>query len=245
MMALQIDRPHDGRDVRTSSALGPRDVVRVCLVDDHAIVRQTLADCLHRESWLEVVATAGSVKDAIVVTTGLRPDVVVMDYQLPDGDGITACEEIIAAAPGTRVVLFTMYRRRELAQRALGAGASGFVTKIGDLDVLFDALRTVVAGGRFIDPEVTVGRFCLSAQEIAVLALLAEGATARQVADALALSVATVRTYTQRAAKKLGARNRTEAMAVAVAEGLAWPSKLDIADNSPRTSPHFGDRRTS
>lgn len=196
-----------------------RRSIRLYVVDDHAMFRELLMDHLDRRDVLTVVGGAGSAEQAVREVEPLRPDVVLLDYQLPGEDGISACPKILEAASVACVVVLTMFRRAELIDRALQAGARGFVTKGDDVEALEEAIRTVAAGGRFIDSGVAV-RYGLTAHELAALALAAGGSGGRQIGAALGLSKNTVDTYLKRAAKKLGAANRAEAVAIAVREGL-------------------------
>lgn len=194
----------------------------ICLyvVDDSEMFRELLVGHLNRREAISVVGEAASGEQAIRELPGLNPDVVLLDYRLEGGeDGITAGSKVRATLPGTRVIVFSLFRRRELLDRALSAGAAGFVTKSTDLAALEDAIRTVVAGGRFIESGLTE-RYHLTVHELAAVALAANGQTSRQIGEALALSKNTVDTYLKRAAKKLGAANRPEAVAIAVRHGL-------------------------
>lgn len=195
------------------------ETIGLYIVDDHHALREALGEHLAVKYPVEIVGEAGDAEEAMVGVAQTRPDVVLLDQQLPGRRGIDACPDLLAACPGVKIVIFTRFANRVLAQRSLAAGATGFAVKSITTDALWQAIRTVVAEGRYVDPEVN-HRYGLTPQEVGTLALAAKGRTSPQIADALHLSPHTVDTYLKRAARKLGARNRIEATAIAARDGL-------------------------
>jgi len=209
---------------------------RILIVDDHEVVRLGLKALLEHHPNFEVVAEAGSAKEAIDQTEQFRPDIILMDIRLPGTSGIEACEEITATYPDTRVVMLTSYAEDEMLFSAIRAGASGYILKqIGGND-LIRALESVGRGEALLDPAVTQRVFQevrravreeeasafanLSQQEKHVLQLVSEGKTNREIAKALFLGEGTVRNYVSSILSKLSVSNRAEAAAYAVEHNL-------------------------
>ncbi len=209
---------------------------RILLVDDHEVVRLGLKALLERHSNFEVVAEAGSARDAIEKVKTFAPDVVVMDIRLPGGSGIEACQEITSKNPDVKVIMLTSYAEDEMLFSAIRAGAAGYVLKqIGGED-LIRAIEAVGRGEALLDPAVTQRIFqevrkaareeeasafsALTQQEKHVLLLVSEGKTNREIAKALFLGEGTVRNYVSSILSKLGVSNRAEAAAYAVEHNL-------------------------
>ena len=176
--------------------------IRVCLVDDHAMVRQALRDRCAREADLEVVGEAATAAAAVGLVTSVRPDVAVLDVMLPDGDGVMACREIRSAAPETACLMLTGYTGEQALVGAIMAGAAGYVSKQNAAEVLVDAIRTVAAGRSVLDAgaakavmdmvrdELATGPG-LSGRSMRVLELVGNGLTDRQIAKRLEVPVQT------------------------------------------------------
>lgn len=209
---------------------------RILLVDDHEIVRLGLKALLERHPNFEVVAEAGTAREAIEKVESHKPDVVVMDIRLPGGSGIEACGEISDRFPETKVIMLTSYAEDEMLFSAIRAGAAGYVLKqIGGED-LVRAIEAVGRGEALLDPAVTQRVFqevrkaakdeeasafsALTQQEKHVLLLVSEGKTNREIAKALFLGEGTVRNYVSSILSKLGVSNRAEAAAFAVEHNL-------------------------
>jgi two-component system, NarL family, response regulator DevR len=189
---------------------------RILLVDDHEVVRLGLKALLERHPSFEVVAEAGTAREAVERVEDFSPDVVVMDIRLPGGSGIEACEEIASRFPSSKVIMLTSYAEDEMLFSAIRAGASGYVLKqIGGED-LVRAIEAVGRGEALLDPVVTQRIF----QEKHVLLLVSEGKTNREIAKALFLGEGTVRNYVSSILSKLGVSNRAEAAAYAVEHNL-------------------------
>lgn len=208
-------------------------MIRVLVVDDHAVVRSGIARLLDSERDLDVVGETGSGHEAVRICRELKPDVVLLDFGLPDIDGLEVTRQVIALGYGIRVLILTMYASEEYAFRLLRAGASGFLLKGAPAEELLLALRQVVRKGRYVTPSIVdklVGRIAcpatespesvLSDREIQVLVRLASGLTTRQIADELSLSTSTVETYRARIMEKLGLRNLSEMTRFAIRRGL-------------------------
>ncbi|MBO2464260.1 response regulator transcription factor [Actinomadura violacea] len=199
-------------------------MIRVMLAEDQRMVRGALAALLSLEDDLEVVGEASGSAEAVAVAARTRPDVVLLDIEMPDRDGLAAAPEIRAAAPGCRIMILTTFGRPGYLRRAMEAGASAFLVKDGPAQELAAAIRRVVAGERVIDPALaaaalSAGPNPLSPRECDVLAAGADGSTIADIAGRLHLSEGTVRNYLSAAINKVGARNRIEAVHTARAQG--------------------------
>lgn len=208
-------------------------MIRVLVVDDHTLVRAGLCKLLEGEGDLEVVAQTGSGREAVQLCQAHKPDVVVLDYNLPDQDGLATTEQIMALKLKSHVLVLTMYANEEYAIRVIRAGATGFIIKGASTDELVAALRKVAAGGIHVSPAVQERMVVrlghepsehpesdLSNRELQVLVRLARGATTREVAEELCLSPSTVETYRSRILEKLGLRNNSDLTRFAVRRGL-------------------------
>ena len=183
--------------------------LRILLVDDHEVVRVGLRGLIERQPEMEVVGEAGSVREAVSQAKQLTPDVVVLDIRLPGGDGLEACRQIKAQRPETRIIVLTSYPDDEMLFDAIACGAEGYVLKQIGSDDLIRALEQVGRGGSLLDPSLTNRVFAkmremrhqeralafaeLTAQEMQILARLAEGKTNREIGADLQLSEKTVR----------------------------------------------------
>jgi DNA-binding NarL/FixJ family response regulator len=199
-----------------------RQPIRLMLVDDHEMVAHSLRAILEQEADIEVVAVSSSVADALVDVAEARPDVILMDYYLSDGDGVTAAARIKQDHPEIRVILLTGSDDPLALQRAVDAGCVGFLDKAGPLDELAAAVRVAAAGHVVIAAQdlaqLLPGRgksAALTKRERQILHLVAEGMTNQVIAAELVLSVHTVRTHVQTVLNKLGAHSKLEAVAIA------------------------------
>jgi DNA-binding NarL/FixJ family response regulator len=214
-------------------------VIPVAIADDQALVRAGFASLLGAADDIEVVGEAADGREAIALARRIRPAVVLMDVRMPELDGIEATRAI-AADPdldAVRVIVLTTFELDAYVFEALKAGASGFLTKDVEPDVLRDAVRTVAAGHALLTPSVTrrvVDAFAaaspiavdparlevLSEREREVLRLVAEGLSNHEVAARLHLSPLTVKTHVSRCLQKLGARDRAQLVVAAYQGGL-------------------------
>lgn len=199
--------------------------IRLLLADDQALVRGALSALLSLEPDLEVVAEVGSGSDVVPAVLEHRPDVALLDVEMPGLDGISATAEVRAAAPGVRVLIVTTFGRPGYLRRALQAGASGFVVKDTPAAQLADAVRRVHSGLRVVDPglatdSLLAGESPLTQRETEVLQAARDGSSVAAIAGKLFLSEGTVRNHLSAAIGKTNASNRTEA--VLVADGNGW-----------------------
>jgi DNA-binding NarL/FixJ family response regulator len=204
-------------------------MIRILLVDDHPVVRLGLRGMLDAEPDLTVVGEASSGDEGLAVAQAERPDIVLMDLRMPGGDGVSATERILAAVPGTRVLVLTTYESDRDILRAIEAGAGGYLLKDAAPAVLADAVRAAARGETVLAPSVasTLVRQvrapappALSARETEVLRLVAGGATNADIGRRLFIAEATVKTHLLRIFNKLDVADRTAAVTTAMRHGL-------------------------
>ncbi|WP_205876899.1 hypoxia response regulator transcription factor DosR/DevR [Mycobacterium camsae] len=200
-------------------------MVRVFLVDDHEVVRRGLIDLLGADPELDVVGEAGSVTEAMSRIPAANPDVAVLDVRLPDGNGIELCRELLSRMPELRCLILTSYTSDEAMLDAILAGASGYVVKDIKGMELARAVKDVGAGRSLLDNRAAAALMSklrdaterqdplsgLTEQERALLGLLSEGLTNKQIADRMFLAEKTVKNYVSRLLAKLGMERRTQA----------------------------------
>ena len=207
------------------------DVIRVLVVDDHALHRDGIRQILGQQPDIQVAGEAESAELALVLVNQLHPSVVLMDIRLPGMNGIDATRRIRRDHPGTRVLVVSAYDDEEYIRGALEAGASGHLSKAAPGRQLIEAVRAVAAGGTVIEPAVlnhllagTSGAPLPAAQlterELAVLELLAHGLHNKQVATRLGISRRTVERHCDNIYDKLGVGSRTEAVVQAISAKL-------------------------
>lgn len=195
-------------------------MIRVLLAEDMHMVRGALAALLNLENDIEVVAQVASGADILPVATECKPDVAVIDIDLPEKDGLTAAGELHEHLPGCRTLILTSLGRPGTVRRALDAKVNGFLLKDAPSDKLANALRSVAVGRRVIDSELALSAWetedCpLTPREIEILRLAANGRTVADIASELFLSAGTVRNYLAAVVTKLNARNRVDAIRIA------------------------------
>lgn len=212
-------------------------MVRILIADDHSVVRAGLRALLEQKDNFRVVAEAATGEEAVQRAQEYHPDVAVLDIRMPGLSGIEACRRIVETVPGCRVVMLTSYAEDELLLAAIDAGASGYVLKRIGSDELIHAVERVSMGEGMLDPSMTATVFervreanraedasafaDLTQQELAVLALVAEGLTNRQIAVKLFLGEGTVRNYVSSVLSKIGVSNRAEAAIYAVKHNIS------------------------
>ncbi|MEV4325544.1 response regulator transcription factor [Microbispora rosea] len=199
-------------------------MIRVVLAEDQSMVRGALASLLGLEPDIEVVGEASDGDEVIGVAEATKPDVALLDIEMPGRDGISAAEELRRRVPGCRVVILTTFGRPGYLRRAMEAGAVAFLVKDSPASELAAAIRRVLRGERVIDPglaavALSAGPNPLSPRERDVLSAAADGSTINDIALRLHLSEGTVRNYLSAAIHKTGARNRIEAVQKAQAQG--------------------------
>ncbi|MFJ6632829.1 response regulator [Streptomyces sp. NPDC091376] len=207
--------------------------IRVFLLDDHEVVRRGLRDMLDAESGIEVVGEAGTAEQALARGPALRPHVAVLDVRLPDGDGITVCRELRSHMPDLACLMLTSFDDEDALLDAIMGGAAGYVLKQIKGSDLVSAVRTVATGQSMLDPATTARLMhslrdpeaghpaeddrlaALSERERAVLDLIGEGLTNRQIGKRLYLSEKTVKNHISRLLSKLGVERRVQAAVIA------------------------------
>jgi two-component system response regulator DesR len=197
-------------------------MIRLLLADDQALVRGALSALLGLESDLEVVAEVASGLEVVPAVLEHRPDVALLDVEMPGLDGISAAAEVRRASPSTRVLIVTTFGRPGFLRRAMQSGADGFVVKDTPAAQLADAVRRVHQGLRVVDPamdSLTVGDSPLTERETDVLRAAADGAAVAVIAERVHLSPGTVRNHLSSAIGKTGAANRSEAVQIATSHG--------------------------
>jgi two-component system, NarL family, response regulator DesR len=192
-------------------------MIRILLADDEHLIRGALAALLSLQDDLEVVGQAATGTEALAMARALRPNVAVLDLQMPAPDGVSVAQTLRDELPECRTMLVTSHGRPGHLKRALAAGVRGFLPKTVSADILADVVRAVHRGGRYIDPElaadaISAGDSPLTPREADVLELAAEGAPVEEIARRASLSAGTVRNYLSSAVGKLGAQNRHEAV---------------------------------
>jgi two-component system response regulator DesR len=199
-------------------------MIRVLLAEDQAMVRGALAALLSLQGDIEVVAEVGRGDEVVPAALAARPDVALLDIEMPGGDGLTAAAALRAQLPSCRVLVLTTFGRPGYLRRALEGGAVGFLLKEAPAAQLAAAIRRALAGERVVDPALAAaalseGSNPLTERERDVLAAATGGAGIAEIAASLALSEGTVRNYLSDAIQKLGARNRIEAARIAAQKG--------------------------
>ena len=208
--------------------------IRVIIADDHSLVRQGLRRYLEMADGVEVVGEAGDGDAAVSVAEQTQPDVVLLDIRMGDTDGFEACRRIVEVSPKSAVIMLTAYDERRFVVEAVRAGARGYVLKSRDAEHLMQTVRLVAEGNLVIDPELVVAvaeelssarsrdrsAETLTERELEILQLLAFGHTNRDIAGKLFISPDTVKTHLEHIYQKLGATDRTAAVAEALRRQL-------------------------
>ena len=217
-------------------------MIRALVADDQQAVRAGFAALLETQADITVVATAANGEEAVNLTRKHRPDIVLMDIRMPVQDGIAATTQICATSDaGPRVLVLTTFDLDEYVYDALQAGASGFLLKDAPPETLFEAVRVVAAGDALLAPGITrrlIAEFArlrppqhtrqedldaLTRREIEILGLVAAGLSNQEIADRLVLSNETVKTHVSHILRKLGLRDRAQAVVAAYESGLVVP----------------------
>ncbi|MFF2029245.1 BTAD domain-containing putative transcriptional regulator [Arthrobacter sp. NPDC058192] len=224
----------------TASAVGVLDgeagaaeaTLGILIIEDHMTFAELLTGALDREPDLHSVGSAASVESGVQLCRELLPDIVVMDYHLPDGDGLSAATRILRHCPDTRIIMLTGDPSQDVLRQAAGIGICGFLPKDGSLATMLDTLRHARAGNMVVHPSLVAqigaphsaspfppGR-PLSPRELEILRLMSEGHEVGMVADNLGISVNTCRDYVKTIFSKLGSHSNSEAMAKADVRGI-------------------------
>ena len=207
----------------------PEKRIRVLIADDHPVVRGGLRGMFATQPDLELVGEAETGTEAVSLTRRLKPDVILMDLRMPEMDGVAATEQIKHSDPETRVVVLTTYDSDSDILRAVEAGATGYLLKDTPEETLYEAVRAVAEGRPLLAPSATTlliertrrpPEENLSGREIEVLGLVARGSSNREIAEALWISEATVKSHLIRIYAKLGVTDRTAAVTTAIKRGM-------------------------
>lgn len=205
-------------------------MIHIVVVDDHPVVRQGLIAALEDEPDFQVVGDAGSADEALALVGRLRPEVVLLDLELPGMSGVEAIPHLAEASPATFVLVFTAYGTDERVLGALRSGAKGYLLKGATAAEIGRAIRVVASGGSALEPRVAEkvlaavraprGAGQLTGREREVLRLIAEGLPGKQIARSLGISERTVKFHIASLLRKLNADNRAQAVALAAQRGL-------------------------
>jgi DNA-binding NarL/FixJ family response regulator len=209
--------------------------IRVLLADDHTVVRQGLRALVNAQPDLEVVAEAGDGRTALQLAAETQPDVAVLDFTMPELNGAQAAERLRQVSPATRALALTVHEDASYLKQILQAGAGGYVLKRSAAEELIHAIRSVAAGGVYLDPALAsrivanlVGEAVeggdaatglLSERETEVLRLISTGFTNKEIASRLGISVKTVETYKARSMQKLNLHSRVDIIRYAMSRG--------------------------
>lgn len=208
------------------------NTIKVLLVDDHAVVREGYRTLLGNAGDIEVVAEAASGEDAYSEFVHHAPDVVIMDLSLPGIGGLGAIRRIKARQPSARILVFSMYEDTVVVEKALQAGASGYITKNSAPAVMIDAVREIAGGAVYFEQEISrrldsrrsgdaaTPLERLSAREFEIFCMLAQGAVAGEIAERLSLSQKTVANYSTLIKNKLDAKSAADLAGIAMRHGL-------------------------
>lgn len=210
-------------------------MIRLLIIDDHEMVREGLKAMLVAEPDFEIVGDAANAEEALGLIEHLHPDVVLLDIRLPGVSGIELCSNVTSLYPQTAVIILTTFAEESLVAQCIQAGARGFIVKDIERFDLKRSIRAVARGEAVIDSKAAVAVLAqlrrapqvsqepspdpLSTQQIVILRLVAQGLSSREIATQLYLSENTVKGYVQEILHRLGVKNRTEAVMVAVKQG--------------------------
>ena len=207
--------------------------IRVLVVDDHTIVRDGIRSLLARRKDIEVVGEAADGEQAIAQASELQPDVILMDIAMPGTDGLQATQKIHRSFPGIRILVLTQYENKEYVFPLLRAGACGYLVKLTRAADLIDAIRAVYTEGAYLPPGIVqrvlngiaqpnagAPQPILSEREKEVIRLIASGASSREIAEQLHISVRTVDTHRANVMERLGVHSSAELIVCAIREGI-------------------------
>jgi DNA-binding NarL/FixJ family response regulator len=196
--------------------------IKVLLVDDHAVVRYGIRSILDKFPSIQVLGEAGSLNEAYEKAEDLKPDVILLDMKLPDGDGVTGCIKLKSIIPNVKVIILTAFAEENIVYEAVKAGIDGYILKNIEGQAIVNAITDSYKGVTVIDPSISdklvkiiqkgnESDYSLAPQDRNILELISQGCTNKEIADALFLSEKTVRNNVSKIMKKINVNNRTEA----------------------------------
>lgn len=196
--------------------------IKVLLVDDHAVVRYGIRSILDKFPSIQVLGEAGSLNEAYEKAENLKPDVILLDMKLPDGDGVTGCIKLKSIIPNVKVIILTAFAEENIVYEAVKAGIDGYILKNIEGQAIVNAIIDSYKGITVIDPSISdklvkiiqkgnESDYSLAPQDRNILELISQGCTNKEIADALFLSEKTVRNNVSKIMKKINVNNRTEA----------------------------------
>jgi DNA-binding NarL/FixJ family response regulator len=205
--------------------------IRILVADDHPMLREGLVAVLSTQPDFDVVGEAADGSEVVRLARRLEPDVILLDLEMPEVDGVAALERLHESGSGARTIVFTAYDTDERILRSLHAGARGYLLKGASRNEIFDAIRTVHSGGSLLQPGVTTRLLehmsreraqpePLTPRELEVLGLISQGLHNSEIAERLFVTERTVKFHVSSILAKLGADNRTEAVVLAARQGL-------------------------
>jgi DNA-binding NarL/FixJ family response regulator len=206
--------------------MGVGNKIRIVVIDDHPIIREGLVALLSTESDMDVVADAENGIEALKLYRTQRPDVMLMDLAMPHMGGVEATSEICKEFPNARIIVLTIRTGDEDIHRALQAGAKGYLLKETSRHELFDAIRSVHTGRRYIPPNVAIHLAertpvsDLTPRELEILKQMVDGKSNKQIGDTFSITEATVKGHVSSILQKLGVGDRTEAVTTALRRGI-------------------------
>lgn len=205
-------------------------MIRIVVVDDHPVVREGLVASLEDDPEFQVVGAAGSAEEAMPLVAANRPDIILLDLELPGVNGLTAIPNLTAANAASKILILTAYDTDERVLGAIRAGAKGYLLKGASLEEIARAIRAVHGGDSYLEPRIATKVFtaldprkrasALSKREREVLRLVADGNSNKQIAQKLGITERTVKFHVTSIRSKLGAENRAQAVALAAQRGL-------------------------
>jgi len=220
-------------------------MITVLLTDDHALVRTGIKRLLEDTALVKIVGEADCGEDSITMVQQLKPDVVLMDVNMPGIGGVEACRRILQRDPAQKVIILTIHNEQTFPKRLLEIGARGYLTKECEPGEMINAIKQVQAGGSYIEPRIAqqlalsllpgneenpVDR--LSRREFQVMLMISQGLSNTEISERLCLSPKTVSTYRSRLLDKLGAHNEVDLIRIAVEQGMVEFAQSDNPSNS-------------
>lgn len=201
--------------------------IKVLVVDDNALLRFGLSESLSFVPGFEAAGTAGNAREALELYRQLKPDVVTMDYQMPDENGLECSQHILEEFPDARIILLSVFDAAEQVWNAVQIGVKGYLTKkAGEIEEVLDAIQEVASGGTYFPVQIAnkleqrKGQRGLTPRELDVLRLVVNGQGNKQIADALAISIHSVKQHVVNLREKLNAADRTQAVVEAIRRGI-------------------------